>query len=122
MSDSKVNIKVVFDGVAQGAMSATRHLSGETKQLGAESKRAMSAMAGIGRGMMKGLEGGAMFGAGAMMGYKQFVAPMVKAAETYEEAVTRATVAFMNAQGKTSENFPKLVALSEKFKCNKPEI
>jgi hypothetical protein len=115
MSDSKVNIKVIFDGVAQSAMSATRRLSGEIKQLGAESKRAASAMAGIGRGMMKGLEGGAMFGAGAMMGYKQFVAPMVKAAETYEEAVTRATVAFMNAQGKTSENFPKLVALSEKL-------
>ncbi len=115
MAESKVSIKVIFDGVAQSAMSATRRLSGELKQLGAESKRAGAALAGIGRGMMKGLESGAMFGAGAMVGYNQFVAPMLKAAETYEEAVTRATVAFMNAQGKTSENFPKLVALSEKL-------
>jgi len=115
MAESKVNIKVIFDGVAQSAMSATRRLSGEIKRLGAESKRAGAALAGIGRGMMKGLESGAMFGAGAMVGYNQFVVPMLKAAETYEEAVTRATVAFMNAQGKTSENFPKLVALSEKL-------
>ncbi len=34
-------------------MSATRRLSGEPKQLGAESKRAASAVAGIGKGMMK---------------------------------------------------------------------
>jgi hypothetical protein len=112
---NKVNIKVVFDGVAQSALSATRRLSGELKQFGAESKRASAALAGIGKGMMKGLESGATFGTGAMVGYNQFVAPMLKAAETYEEAVTRATVAFMNAQGKTSENFPKLVALAEKL-------
>ena len=115
MSSSRVNIKVVFDGVAQSALSATRRLSGELKQLSAESKRVSAALAGIGKGMMKGLESGAMFGTGAMVGYNQFVAPMLKAAETYEEAVTRATVAFMNAQGKTSENFPKLVALAEKL-------
>jgi len=112
---NRVNIKVVFDGVAQSALSATRRLSGELKQLSAESKRASAALAGIGKGMMKGLESGVMFGTGAMVGYNQFVAPMLKAAETYEEAVTRATVAFMNAQGKTSENFPKLVALAEKL-------
>jgi len=115
MSSSRVNIKVVFDGVAQSALSATRRLSGELKQFGAEAKRASAALAGIGKGMMKGLESGATFGTGAMVGYNQFVAPMLKAAETYEEAVTRATVAFMNAQGKTSENFPKLVALAEKL-------
>ena len=51
MSSSRVNIKVVFDGVAQSALSATRRLSGELKQLSAESKRASAAFAGIGKSL-----------------------------------------------------------------------
>lgn len=115
MSDSKINIKVLFDGAAQGAMAATRRLTGEVKQLGQEAKRASSMFLGIGRGIGRVFEGGAMFGTGAMMGYNHFVAPMVKAAESYEEAVTRSAIAFMNAQGKTSANYEKIVALAEKL-------
>lgn len=115
MSDSRINIKVLFDGAAQGAMSATRRLTGEVKQLGQEAKRASMMLSGIGRGLGKVFEGGVMFGAGAMMGYHQFVAPILKAAESYEEAVTRSAIAFMNAQGKTSANYEKIVALAEKL-------